>query len=51
MSTQEENRTRELATGEKQARQLEKERRHKEKALVEADVLLLLRKKAHVKSI
>ena len=48
---QEENRTRELATElkeeKKQARRLEKELRHKEKALAEAAALLLLRKKAH----
>ena len=48
---QEENRTRELATElkeeKKQACQLEKELRHKEKALAEAAALLLLRKKAH----
>ncbi|HAZ9338934.1 TPA: transposase, partial [Enterococcus faecium] len=37
----------ELKEEKKQARQLEKELRHKEKALAEAAALLLLRKKAH----
>ncbi|MGI6156394.1 MAG: transposase [Enterococcus lemanii] len=49
-NTQEENRTKalsiELKEEKKQARQLEKELRKKEKALAEAAALLLLRKKA-----
>lgn len=50
-NAQEENQTREFATElkveKKQARQLEKELRHKGKDLAEPAAFLLLRKKAH----